>query len=217
MPNCLDMGEYWGTSLIRNCNLPSTVGLCLGPYGGPRGGGVFLMSEVPLYGSRDRFTGSIARRFPGGWGGYGMQVGGELRCIDREIQGQKHDAHMLQACGLGSSQGGFMALGSGRLDSRLESNKEEEEEEVDRGGGVLNAMMASLKGDAPLPTGSAHYQSTLDAVSVYSRCCIRSYQSTLDAVYVYVVPWSEFPIVPSYPHYPQHSHVSSTLGGSVCR
>ena len=30
-----------------------------------------------------------------------------------------------------------------------------------------------------------------------------SYQSTLDAVYVYVVPWSEFSIVPSYPHYPQ--------------
>jgi len=29
------------------------------------------------------------------------------------------------------------------------------------------------------------------------------YQSTLDVVYVYVVPWSEFPIVPSYPHYPQ--------------
>ena len=28
------------------------------------------------------------------------------------------------------------------------------------------------------------------------------YQFTLDAVYVYVVPWSEFPIVPSYPHYP---------------
>ena len=28
------------------------------------------------------------------------------------------------------------------------------------------------------------------------------YQSTVDAVYVYVVPWSEFPIVPSYPHYP---------------
>ena len=28
-------------------------------------------------------------------------------------------------------------------------------------------------------------------------------QSNLDAVYVYVVPWSEFPIVPSYPHYPQ--------------
>jgi len=25
------------------------VGLCLGPYGGPRGGGLFLMSEVPLY------------------------------------------------------------------------------------------------------------------------------------------------------------------------
>jgi hypothetical protein len=40
---------YRGTSLIRNspCLLP-TVGLCLGPYGGPRGRGQFLMSEVPL-------------------------------------------------------------------------------------------------------------------------------------------------------------------------
>ena len=28
------------------------------------------------------------------------------------------------------------------------------------------------------------------------------YQSTLDAVYAHVVPWSEFPIVHSYPHYP---------------
>ena len=27
------------------------------------------------------------------------------------------------------------------------------------------------------------------------------YQSTVDDVYVYVVPWSEFCIVPSYPHY----------------
>jgi len=26
-----------------------TVGLCLWPYGGPRGGGLFRMSEVPLY------------------------------------------------------------------------------------------------------------------------------------------------------------------------
>ena len=26
-----------------------SIGLCLGPYGGPRGGGLFLMSEVPLY------------------------------------------------------------------------------------------------------------------------------------------------------------------------
>jgi len=26
------------------------------------------------------------------------------------------------------------------------------------------------------------------------------YQSTLDAVYVYEVPWSQFPIIPSYPH-----------------
>ena len=28
------------------------------------------------------------------------------------------------------------------------------------------------------------------------------YPSTVDAAYVYVVPWSEFPIVPSNPHYP---------------
>ena len=36
-----------------------------------------------------------------------------------------------------------------------------------------------------------------------------SYQSTLDAVYVYVVPWSEFPIVPSYPDYPQYGCVQA--------
>ena len=35
------------------------------------------------------------------------------------------------------------------------------------------------------------------------------YQSTLDAVYVYVVPWSEFTIVPSYPHYTQPARVFS--------
>ena len=29
-----------------------TVGMCLGPYGGPRGGGLCLMSEVPLNGFR---------------------------------------------------------------------------------------------------------------------------------------------------------------------
>ena len=29
-----------------------TVGLCLGPYGDPRGGGLILMSEVPLYAHR---------------------------------------------------------------------------------------------------------------------------------------------------------------------
>jgi len=38
---------YRGTSLIRNP--PPVVALGLGPYGGPRGGGLFLMSEVPLY------------------------------------------------------------------------------------------------------------------------------------------------------------------------
>ena len=28
-------------------------------------------------------------------------------------------------------------------------------------------------------------------------------ESTLDAVYVHLVPCSEFPVVPSYSHYPQ--------------
>ena len=42
---------YRGTSFIRNSALLGTYGRtpCLGPYGGPRGGGLFLMSEVPLY------------------------------------------------------------------------------------------------------------------------------------------------------------------------
>ena len=40
---------YRGTSLIRN-SAPEdpTVALRLGPYGGPSGGGRFLMSDVPL-------------------------------------------------------------------------------------------------------------------------------------------------------------------------
>ena len=37
---------YRGTSLIRNS---ASLGLCIWPYGGPRGGVPFLMSEVPLY------------------------------------------------------------------------------------------------------------------------------------------------------------------------
>jgi hypothetical protein len=40
---------YRGTSLLKNrAPLGPTVGLCLGPYGSPIGGGLFLMSEVPL-------------------------------------------------------------------------------------------------------------------------------------------------------------------------
>ena len=41
------------------------------------------------------------------------------------------------------------------------------------------------------------------------------YQSTLDAVYVYVVPWSEFPIVPSYPHYPHRCRAKREHLGRV--
>ena len=40
-----------GTSLIMNSvPLRPTVGLCLRPYRGPEGGGLFLMSEVLLQG-----------------------------------------------------------------------------------------------------------------------------------------------------------------------
>jgi len=40
---------YRDTSLIRNRPpYDPTAGLCLGPCGGPSGGGSFLMSEVPL-------------------------------------------------------------------------------------------------------------------------------------------------------------------------
>ena len=46
----------------------------------------------------------------------------------------------------------------------------------------------------------SHMQRDLDSyMTVVSNS---HYRSTLDAVYVYVVPWPEFPIVPSYPHYP---------------
>ena len=41
---------YRGTSIIRNSLSQGTYSsICLGPYGGPRGGGRFLMSEVTLY------------------------------------------------------------------------------------------------------------------------------------------------------------------------
>ena len=39
---------YTGTSLITNRPPPhATVGICLGPYGGPRGGGGFLWARYP--------------------------------------------------------------------------------------------------------------------------------------------------------------------------
>ena len=42
----------WFTGVHHSQETPpsevATVGLCLGPCGGPRGGGLFLMSEVPL-------------------------------------------------------------------------------------------------------------------------------------------------------------------------
>jgi len=77
--------------------------------------------------------------------------------------------------------------------SRLESNKEEEE--------GLWWQAEPLRGPC---SAMACIPYTLP-VSVSIRF-IRTHthtQSTLDAVYVYEVPWSEFPIVPSYPHYPQ--------------
>ena len=41
--------------------------------------------------------------------------------------------------------------------------------------------------------------------------CDSHYQSTLDAVNVCVVSWSEFPIVPSYPHYPHTRNPTGLL------
>ena len=40
------------------------------------------------------------------------------------------------------------------------------------------------------------------------------YHSSLDVVYVYIVPWSEFPIVPSYPQFPQGA--GGTGAGEAC-
>ena len=37
------------------------------------------------------------------------------------------------------------------------------------------------------------------------------YQSTLDAVYLFGVPWLEFPIVLSYPHYPEGTYIYQLL------
>ena len=42
---------------------------------------------------------------------------------------------------------------------------------------------------------------------------VSHYQSTLDAVYVYVVPWSEFPIVPSFPTTHRNAHQRSRKRG----
>ena len=47
------------------------------------------------------------------------------------------------------------------------------------------------------------------------RLTISRYQSTLDDVYVYVVPWSEFPIVPFYPHHPHHLPTNSRQSPST--
>jgi hypothetical protein len=42
--------DYRDASLIRRrLPLGPATGICLEPCGGPRGGGVFFMSEVPLY------------------------------------------------------------------------------------------------------------------------------------------------------------------------
>ena len=51
-PDHLWAGEvdYRGTSLIRNRPpLGTYSSICLGPHGAPSGGGLFLMSEVPLW------------------------------------------------------------------------------------------------------------------------------------------------------------------------
>ena len=45
------LATYRGTSFIMTASsLDPKVGLCQGPYGGPSGGGLFLMGEVPHLG-----------------------------------------------------------------------------------------------------------------------------------------------------------------------
>ena len=71
-----------------------------------------------------------------------------------------------------------------------------------RGGGVV--LFVAAGGDI-----GAHKKRTIRMPVV----SVSHYQSTLDAVYVYVVPWSEFPIVTSYPHYPHTSLWKGTSQG----
>ena len=53
MSGSLDVTPFFGAGV--SCSEETvphqdpTVGLCLGPDGGPRGGGRFLISEVPMY------------------------------------------------------------------------------------------------------------------------------------------------------------------------
>jgi len=77
-------------------------------------------------------------------------------------------------CGLGSRFGGW-----GVLESRREH------------GGVPRAVFRDLR--------FAFLGFTLDAVYVYEGQSFASSRPSL----IYEVQWSEFPIVPSYPHYPQ--------------
>ena len=55
------------------------------------------------------------------------------------------------------------------------------------------------------------HEGRLAGIEPPSRVSIRFIQSTLHAVYGYVVPWSEIPIVPSYPHYPYHGTLVGVL------
>jgi hypothetical protein len=52
----------------------------------------------------------------------------------------------------------------------------------------------------------------MESPDLYSYTTVVSdshYQSTLDAVYVYVVPWSQFPIVPSFSDYPHSTSLNA--------
>ena len=60
---------------------PPTVGLYLGSYGVPRGGGLFLMSEVPLW--RQHSAGGRGRLLPGrstAFGVLGNPTQGQILC-----------------------------------------------------------------------------------------------------------------------------------------
>jgi len=87
-----------------------------------------------------------------------------------------------------------------------------------RGGRVLSLGLRKFALEALRYTAdSAMFRN--EGVEKRGRHSASHYQSTLDAVYVYVVPWSEFPIVSSYPHYPQLAPVAGhvAFGGQGCR
>ena len=94
--------------------------------------------------------------------------------------------------------------GAGRFVRGISSGDFEGALSVDHSKTVLHTPRPMSQGRDSVPR-PRHLRCTRDSItasedSIIPRCS--HYQSVLAVVYVYVVPWSEFPIVPAYPHYP---------------